>query len=286
MGTKITWKYLSIPFNKELHQTLIQQHHASQFIAMIGKYLVKQLEDDSNTSMKSKAQGELLVGEPFKDGLRVALDLSGFNLFLLGKNNKPLSHVSLKNKTKEQVFNELKKILADDNVDVSTLTADLHYAIDENGFTHKDVFTEGMEQDVKENIFYRHNAEVILNETAANYPNAEPVRIWPHHFDTGTLIPIAFNKKCEAIRTIGLGWAVPDNMVNEPYFYISYWSAEKVLGFTELPNPEFGQWDKNGWQGAILKLSDIIKLKSAKNQYVMVKQFFESTMKILFNKYL
>ena len=52
MNTKKDWELLTLPFNEELNEALQQQHHAPQYIALVGHYLIPQKADDSNTNME------------------------------------------------------------------------------------------------------------------------------------------------------------------------------------------------------------------------------------------
>ena len=54
MGTKgNNWKLQKSAFDNNLHQALLQQHHAAQFVAMVGRQLIPQQPDDSNTNMQN-----------------------------------------------------------------------------------------------------------------------------------------------------------------------------------------------------------------------------------------
>ncbi len=50
----------------------------------------------------------------------------------------------------------------------------------------------------------------------------------------GTFATIARDEKGASSKTIGLGRAIPNSMVPEPYFYLSFWS-EKPLSIKENP---------------------------------------------------
>ncbi|NOR74332.1 MAG: hypothetical protein GQ525_04155 [Draconibacterium sp.] len=113
-----------------------------------------------------------------------------------------------------------------------------------------------------------------MTELVEYFSNTIPVRIWPHHFDTGSFFTVEKNSNRKASQTIGLGWAIPDSMVNEPYFYISFWSEKEIKNSSNLANLDFGNWMTPNWNGAILKHSEIINETSAKNQYLRVKQFY------------
>ena len=82
-----------------------------------------------------------------------------------------------------------------------------------------------------------------------------------------------------------MGWAIPDSMVNEPYYYLSYWSETPVKDFSELPAPDAGEWIRSGWNGGVARNSDIVKISSAGGQQEYVELFFNSGIKILNEHY-
>jgi len=133
-----------------------------------------------------------------------------------------------------------------------------------------------------ENGKLRHNADLALHKAISQFRDAQDVRIWPHHFDSGGLIPLEYDENEKLIRSIGVGFAIPDSMVNEPYFYLSYWSADPNDSL-ESPTPFKGKgtWKTPQWPGAILPLSDIISAKSADSQQKDVEVFFEEGIKLI-----
>jgi hypothetical protein len=187
--------------------------------------------------------------------------------------------------TKQQVFEQMKQNLAELNLDVSALKNELHYALPDHELDRNAAFSMGDQESIQENIYYRHNAEIVIANMASNFEKAEPVRIWPHHFDTGTFIPLRYNMDGGISKSIGLGWAMPDDMVNEPYYYLSFWSEDPIEDFNALPNLEAGEWIRSGWNGAVARNTDIIKNSSASGQQAFVETFFNSGIRELREHY-
>jgi len=278
----ISWKHLTRNFDERIKNTLLQQHHASQFIALAGKYLIPQQTDDSNTNMQYQIAGEWFIGKDLGWGLRIALYLPEFKLLILDKENTILRELTLISRTKAEIFGELKQNLSDLNIGVSEFTNKLHYELPTHNLDNKAIFTSDDPDCIRENIFYRNNAEIVLNKVAAKFKEADPVRIWPHHFDTGSFVSIEINKAGGVSKSLGLGWAIPDAMINEPYYYLSYWSEVPVNNLSILPDPEAGEWIRTGWNGAVLRNADIVKITSPEGQQELVESFFNSGIEILF----
>ncbi len=275
------WKTQKSAFNENIHQALRQQHHAAQFIAMVGHHLIPQQADDSNTNMEYIPDKDLLIGNSLPNSMRVALQLAELKLLVLDKENKPKKVIQLDGKTKNEVFIELAQNLADVGIDVTKLKNELHYEIPSHPLDDGAAFSIKDKNSFVENARYRYNAKIVLNEIAEAFQQDEAIRIWPHHFDTGAFYVISKNEKGEMAQTIGIGFAIPDSMINEPYYYLSFWSADATEGLDELPSLPSGQWLMPDWNGAVLKHSEILKADSASEQHKLVKSFYQSGIEIL-----
>lgn len=280
-----SWRQLSLEFDKGVHSALLHQHHAIQLISLAGKYLIPQQPDDSNTNMQYQSAGEWIIGNELPRGFRIALDLSQLKLLIINNSKKPYTEIEVACRTKSDVFDNMKEKLSGLGIDVSDLSMQLHYEIPGHELDGKAAFFMDSEQDIRENIYYRHNAEIVISKASGKFPNAEPVRIWPHHFDTGSLVPIEKNDAGAVSRSVGLGLAIPDNMVDEPYYYLSYWSESPVEDFGKLPDPDAGEWIRTGWNGGIVRNSDILKISGAEGQQEFVESFFNSGIEILRQQY-
>ncbi|RLD36611.1 MAG: hypothetical protein DRI73_00370 [Bacteroidetes bacterium] len=281
----MNWKLLNSPFNQGLNDALKQQYHATQFIAMVGRHLIPQEADDSNTNMQYLPDQELLAGNKLSSGLRLALHLTDLKLCFLDQAGKCKNGISLIGKSKLQVFEELKKTLSDLGIDVSKFKNELHYEIPAHDLDSGSSFSINNRGLFQENTNYRYNAELIMNNLTTLYPNTSSVRVWPHHYDTGFLLSVAYNEKGELSKSIGLGWAIPDGMVNEPYYYLSFWSGKSDNNLKILPELPAGQWMIPNWNGGILMHSDILKAGSASEQHELVKSFYHSGINMIMDHF-
>lgn len=269
------WQLLSIPFHQDLENVLLQQHLAAQFIALAGRYLIPKKPDGSNINMQYIPEKEMLIGNSHPDGWAVAVQLKNLTVQVLNERGIAKAEIFLEGKTFKEAFQEFKTAFQKQGIDVSELKTEQPYDLPTGGLKEGKFFKAG-EQEATENIRYRQNARLIINELTTRFANVEPVRIWPHHFDTGTFATIEKNEKGAATKTIGLGLAIPDSMVPEPYFYLSFWS-ENAIDIDKNPVAlPAGKWMLPDWSGAVLGVSEIIKEDTAEQQYHLVKDFFET----------
>jgi len=275
------WKKLTLPYDVNIDDAVRQQHHAAQFIALVGRHLIPRKPDDSNTNMDFIAELNALVGNPMAGGLRVGLQLTDMVLLIVDENFRRLHAMTLTGKTKNEVLTKLKAELRQQGAKVDGLNRKLHYELPEH------LLDKGAAFSISDRIFFeemtahRYNAQLVLDQLVQPYEHAAPVKVWPHHFDTGTIIPVDYDEKGEIAQSMGLGWAIPDRMVAEPYYYLNFWSSEPVKYFDHLPPLKQGEWITSGWQGGILKLSDMLTYTSAEEQHGAVRLFFESGINIL-----
>ena len=284
MAQKNKWELLSITFKSELDKVLLQHHHAAQFVALAGRYLIPKKPDGSNINMQFLPEKEMLLGNPHPDGWVVGVQLKKLAVQLLDQNRRVNVEILLDGKTFSDAFQEFKTKLKNNGIDISELKTKQPYELPVDSLKDGKYFSIKSVDAVNENIRYRQNAELIINEFATGFKDIEPIRIWPHHFDTGTFASLERNGKGEATKTIGLGWAIPDSMVSEPYYYLSFWSKIPINTGGNSGSLPAGKWMMPNWNGAVLKLSEIIQKETPEEQYNLVKSFFESGLNILREK--
>ena len=136
------WKLMTRAFNNELNDALQQQHHAAQFIAIVGRHLIPQRPDDSNTNMEFIFGKDMLRGNVLANGMRVALQMSEMKISILDKKNNVKNVIALEGKTKQKVFDELTQNLADFGIDVTDFKNELHYEIPSHQLDKDPVFSK------------------------------------------------------------------------------------------------------------------------------------------------
>lgn len=220
-----------------------------------------------------------LVGRvlPLNVPCRLALVYDDFELRFVDKQYKNLRALKLDGQTKRMIRNWILECLTDFGGRSYVLEPITHYEIPKHSTDHGGPFRLTSTYDLQELARYRHNAVLMLEELATHFDQASGLRTWPHHFDTGLVIPAAVNREEQTIKSVGIGLAIPDGNYKELYFYINHWVSAGGVSYAELPElPAEGQWHRNGWTGAVLPTSDVVAHSEGSAQYEAVRRFFRA----------
>lgn len=250
-----------------------------QFIGLSGRHLIPEDKNKSNINLEFLPLEKIFIGKPLPQGLQIAFHPESHALQIRGSKLEIIKEISLEGQTFMNAFQALKTELDELKVDVSDLTTEQPYELPSDSLNDGKYFFTDETALIEENIRFRQNARLVLREIASEYNDTDPVRIWPHHFDTGSIIHFEKDQNGETIKSIGIGFAIPDEMVPEPYFYLSYWSKNSTSSLEIPQNLPAGKWMMPEWDGAVLPVSEIARIKSANEQFDLVKAFFEAGIK-------
>lgn len=246
---------------KELNKAQLTLHHAAQFIAISGKYLLEEKEDDSHTNMSWDAKASTFYGGSINDRARVGLHIPSLSLKISGPTGIELASYPLIGKTKQEGLVWIQQALQLKQIDTTSLKMEMHYDIPEHLTDSGKAFPKVDEELLNELSNHRSIADQICSSIFSNHANVTPPRTWPHHFDHGVYVPLEFDNDGSAIRSFSVGYAVADSIINEPYFYITQWKQEVEVDYSSTPKLKFGKWLPKKLKGAALPLSKILKMK-------------------------
>ena len=110
------------------------------------------------------------------------------------------------------------------------------------------------------------------------------INFWSHHFDlalllfSGNLIPDKDPEDWDNSREqMNFGFSFGDEGVAEPYIYITAYPFNEELLKHKLPSNAY--WNKEGWNGAILKYSDVQRANKPKDD---ILDFMNTIRKLVF----
>ncbi|MBO0322667.1 hypothetical protein J0X14_10195 [Muricauda sp. CAU 1633] len=229
---------------------MLQQFHlASQYLAMAGKSFLEHLEDDSHTNMGFSTTEKSLLTWPLDDsGTQLGLNYTTFALDW--KSGNPQSF-SLEGKTHQEVLDWLHSMAQGTNFS-KPYEYQLHYGLPYAMDELKTYYWHSKDE-VEELVRLRTLAQNVLSTFLQEEALESEIRVWPHHFDTGAFAHLHDGSG----KSIGLGLAIPDNMVDDFYFYISGYRGNTSLRTWAFPPLSHGKWHNNGFKGAILPASNV-----------------------------
>jgi len=264
-----------IPLQK-LNEAQLVIHHAVQFIAAAGKYLLEEKNDDSHTNMSWDAKTDTFYGGSINNRARVALHVPSLALKVSGPTGIELASLSLPGKTNKEGLLWLRQALQLKQIDASSLELKMHYDIPEHPTDNAKPFSEVDASVLEELANHRTFADQVCGEIFSKHAKSSPARTWPHHFDHGVYVPFDFDSGDNAVRSFSVGYAVADSVIAEPYFYVTQWKKDEEFDYSEAPDLKHGKWLPEKLKGAGLSLSDILEMK---NQEKGIRDFINKTVK-------
>ena len=271
------WKQYQ-SFTPDIEKSMKQQHLAVRLIGLVGQAYIPEEPDFKHAALSylqelsALTTKQVLGNFPFC----IAVGLKDLKLMVLDESYSPTDEFPLEGKKLTDGLDWIKMKVAELGMDQQLLQTTFEKT-DPIKFEGSDsAFTIDLAA-LKHTARYRHNANLVLQKYATRFEHSSEVLIWPHHFDSATYIPLRFNEDNEEVYSIGLGFAIPDITVDEPYFYINMWSANEPIIITAPEKLKGqGEWVKEGWQGAYLRLSNIIDKDNPEKQWKRINRFFES----------
>ena len=233
-------------------------HKAAQYLAMAGKSYLPAKEDDSHTSLEWLVKKKSLVSRDLNDhGIRLAINYKQYALEIL-TDDELLDSISLTGEGHDYLCSWINEGLKRYGIK-GEFKFEPHYILPyESGLDKDYQFPAPNADKLQDLIDHRNVCDAALRSALSERKDASEIRIWPHHFDTGALIE-AVEDNGELTKTIGLGLAIPDSMVDGFYFYASVWSKGKDLDLSNMDEDllSSGEWHSDDWKGATLSSESV-----------------------------
>lgn len=224
-------------------------HIAAQYLATVAISFLDPKEDDSHTNLGWK-DGALHTHPLSEDNCMFSLDYRSFSLIWtndLGYENS----LSLEGKSHSEIVHWIRN---------SSLKAKhkkvyeyaLHYELFPYEKIKSDfVFVKPSKQETDELIAKRDIVQKALENVLKRKNQNTSIRIWPHHFDSGSFFMV--NDEIG----IGLGMAIPDGMINAFYFYVSGYKGHDGIELSSAIELEKGDYYNSDWKGIALAVSGL-----------------------------
>jgi len=227
-------------------------HHAVQLVAAVGRSLVPPRTDDGHTSLEWMTGA--LVGQEVA-GPRpwiAALRLSELSLVVVA-GGAEAGRFALAGRSREAAFAWLLGVAEGLGVAAGRLKLESPYRIPDHPVATGSPFPS-VTRKAAELARWFGNGNGLVRAVASKWPAAAPVRVWPHHFDVGSVLPLAAVHG-EDSPSIGIGLSPGDEGIAEPYLYATLWPTPEADTLPALPG---GRWHREAWTGAVLTGSEIV----------------------------
>jgi len=261
------WAPLGEVAPRALSEARLLLHHAAQLAAAVGRSLVPPASDDGHTSLewhhvlRSFVSQEVPGPRPWRASLR-ASDLS---LAVLADGDE-FGRLALLGRTQGEALAWLRNQALELGAPAARLTLEAPYPLPPHAVAAGAAFA--IPSGIVELGRWFGNGDALLRGVANGWKGAAPVRVWPHHFDVGSVLPLGPGPT-EGGPSIGIGLSPGDEGIGEPYLYVTPWPVPDPL-------PELaagGRWHREGWTGAVLTGSEVVAAGEGEAQAAVASAF-------------
>ena len=220
-------------------------HLAAQYLATAAISFIPKKDDDSHTNLGWT--NHTLETHEFPNGDKLGLNYENFSLEWTHHNGNK-EYLLLNGTTHIEIIDWISKTSKNNGVN-KPYSYNLHYDLPYDEVTVSSTFKLTDHNDVDLLIKHRDLAQSVISSVLKSNGYDSPIRIWPHHFDTGAFVNA--NDKL----SIGIGMAIPDSLINDFYFYISGYHNHDPVIIESVDDLEHGNYYNNDWQGFAIPLS-------------------------------
>lgn len=239
-------------------------HLSAQYLAAFAiNYLTPQ-DDDSHTNLGFDPVSKSLTTRAFGDKkYRLIFEYESFSLKLASIESS--FALALNGKSHSQILNWISKTMLTMSVE-KRFDYSFHYEIP-YAITDNYTFMAPTVDEISALLSIRTLAHKSIGAFLTNNNFKGEIRVWPHHFDSGAFVTI----DNQSDKQMGIGLAIADEMINEPYFYAAGYDQNGSLDVNEFKELQHGDWVRQSFKGAVLKSRDL--------NSDIVTDFFEASLK-------
>lgn len=270
------WEPLGGVSPRALGEARLVLHHAAQLVVAVGRGLAPPRPDDGQTSLEWLGAARALAGQTV-DGprpWRAALRPDDLVLAILADGGS--RELPLGGRTIVEASAWLAREAAAAGAATVALRFEAPYTLPATPVAEGAAFPAGTDAARAELARWLANADGLLRAVAGAWPGSAPVRVWPHHFDVGSVLPLGGGTG-EEDPSIGIGLSPGDEGLPEPYWYVTLWPRP-----TEAPPPlPVGRWHTEGWTGALLAGSELVAAGDGAAQAALAGRFVSGAVECL-----
>jgi len=246
---------------KGINKATEQIHVAAQFISMVGEFFTAKQADGSHANMGWLGIKEKFISNTFGPENQYVMELSPelMQLTILDIHDKHWHELNLKGVTQKEGVKWVRGIMKKHQLEgAKKYKIAPPYDLPAYAIFKDKKFKKSPKKAFVGFSKLRSWGEYFVNKHKMRFEFASPTRTWPHHFDHGSYVPLVKLKSGEVSKSISLGLAIHDGMIDEPYFYISAWQKGKELDLSKMKDLSTGYWLNEGFKGAVLPVMDLV----------------------------
>jgi hypothetical protein len=274
------WEPLGSVPARQLTEARRLLHHAAQLVAAVGRSLVPARPDDGHTSLDWHRPSSSFAGRdaPGSRPWRASLRPADLSLAVLAEGEE-VGRLALAGRTRREAFAWLADRARALGAPDERLGLDPPYALPPHAVLSGAAFAAPADGSLVELARWFADADALLRGAADGWIGAAPVRVWPHHFDIGSVLPLG-PPSGEDAPQIGVGVSPGDDEIAEPYVYVTPWPAPSVD--ESLPGlPAGGRWHREGWTGAVLTGTEVVGAGEGPAQSAAAHAFLKGAVDVL-----
>lgn len=215
----------------ELQDARVQLHWAAQVLSAAADRWLPPQPDDSHSNMEWLPEPGALVGNAMPSGLRLALALRGFELRAV-RGDRTIAALPLMGHTLADAMQWADMQIASAAGGPSRGMQARDYDMPEHPVRAAGGAFSPDSAALAELAGWFTHADVVLREVVARQRCAVPVRVWPHHFDAGSISYL--DEPGPSSRQIGFGLSPGDHYYEQPYFYVTAFPLPSTPHFPPL----------------------------------------------------
>ena len=269
------WTRQLIPDSLELKEASSTLYFAGQYITMAANQCIEKKDDESHTNAIWNSEKNWLIGNAIDSpygNIHIAIDYPLLALLICNDELKPIAEIELVGKTRLEAFNWLNNQMWKLGLEVKGFEMEVQYDLPEHALTEGAKFEMEVPKHFLELANYRSNGHYALSKVSEKFNDKSELRVWPHHFDEGILINIAYTNNLASAQ-ISMGLAIPDQYYDQPYFYVNPWKLTGVNSESLPPLESKGIWRTEGWIGQVLLAETFSSVVLHEEQEKLVIEF-------------
>ncbi|MEO0586842.1 MAG: hypothetical protein AAF078_04300 [Planctomycetota bacterium] len=233
----------------------LQLHWAAQTIVAVTDVALERLSDDSQSNLDFDIEPGVLCSRLLPSGWAVGLTALHGNEPLIGAIPGSPSADGKKFFLHGRTMGDVLEWLESTVPDLRGQSLKLRdYEMPDHAVGRGEAFDMATDREGIEQFWDALGfASPVLFQVQRGEPLMTDARLWPHHFDWGSLIGLREGTDFANDPSIGVGWSPGDEQTPEPYYYVNAYGADRP---EELPAlPWDGYWVSSGVSARVLERS-------------------------------